>query len=78
MTLYRKSYIMISIMENKTNDQPTTEIQQPTKLLTINLPQELHTKLKAQCALQGQTMSEVVIKLLDMYLNFSQTQVNKD
>jgi len=36
--------------------------------LTIDLPEELHMRLKVQCAMQGKDMSEVVRKLIADYL----------
>jgi len=64
---------------NETNSyQSDAALSVPTRLLTVNLPVELHTKLKARCALQQQSMSEVVVKLIDMYLNFSNAVSEKD
>ncbi len=38
------------------------------KRLTVDLPDELHMKLKVQCAMQVKDMSEVVRKLIADYL----------
>jgi len=38
------------------------------KRLTVDLPDELHTRLKVQTAMTGKDMSEVVRKLIADYL----------
>ena len=38
------------------------------KRLTIDLPDELHMRLKVQCAMQATDMSEVIRKLIVDYL----------
>lgn len=37
----------------------------PTKRLTINVPLSLHTRVKAQCALNGLVIADVVRDLLE-------------
>ena len=38
---------------------------EPTKRLTIDVPFSLHRRMKAQCALDGVNMADVVRELLD-------------
>jgi predicted DNA-binding protein len=39
------------------------------KHLTINISEELHTRLKVICTLDGKDMTEVVLKLVEDYVN---------
>lgn len=38
-----------------------------TKRLTIDVPFELHRRMKVQCAVRGEQMADVVRKLLEEY-----------
>jgi len=40
-------------------------------LLTLKISPDLRSRLKAHCALQGKSMSEVLIQLINLYLKFS-------
>lgn len=48
------------------NQQPTTA--EPMKRLTIDVPESLHTRIKAQCALRRLRMADEIRRLLE--LNF--------
>jgi hypothetical protein len=55
-----KKYILTEIKEDK-----------KYKRLTINIPQEVHLKFKATCSLEGEIMSDVVLKMLASYVKDS-------
>lgn len=38
---------------------------EPTKRLTIDIPQSLHQRVKSQCALEGANMADVIRGLLE-------------
>jgi hypothetical protein len=38
---------------------------EPSKRLTVDLPRDLHTRVKVECAKRGQTISEVIRELLE-------------
>jgi hypothetical protein len=38
------------------------------KRLTINISEELHTRLKVLCTLDGKDMTEVVLRLVEDYV----------
>ncbi len=38
------------------------------KRLTMNIPEELHTRLKVICTLEGKDMTEVVLGLVEDYV----------
>ena len=38
------------------------------KKLQVNIPDELHTRLKIACTLEGKDMTEVVLKLAGEYV----------
>ena len=38
------------------------------KRFTMNMPDELHTHFKVACALDGKEMTEVVLKLVEDYI----------
>jgi hypothetical protein len=37
----------------------------PTKRLNLNIPAALHARIKAQCALEGRDMTDVLIEVLE-------------
>ena len=39
-----------------------------TVAIRVQMPQMLRAKLKAQCALQGKSMNEVVVELVEQWL----------
>lgn len=51
--------------------KPTTD---EIKRLTVNLPLSVHRTFKSRCAEQGVEMTEVVVGLIDNYLNKSEIQ----
>ena len=48
------------------NEHPTDE--GPPKQLNIRLPDQLHRRLKSQCALEGQTVAATIEGLARAYL----------
>jgi hypothetical protein len=42
----------------------STDVQEPIKRLTIDLPVSLHTRIKATCAMRGAKMVEEIRELL--------------
>lgn len=48
--------------ENKVSGSQETA---PTKRVTVDIPAELHTRVKMQCAMRGVNMTEVMRDLLD-------------
>ena len=53
--------------EKSESEKPNTETK--THLLTMNIPHKIFRKFKAICALQSLTMSEVILNLIEMYIN---------
>ena len=49
-------------VENRPPDTGTTE---PTKRLTIDVPLNLHVRIKAQCAVRGTKMADEIRALLE-------------
>jgi hypothetical protein len=49
--------------------QPQPEQKQPikTKRFTMDIPSDLHTRIKSQCALRGITMHDEVVALLEKH-----------
>ena len=41
------------------------EGKEPTTRLSMDVPKSLHNRFKAECALSGRNMTEVVLELLD-------------
>jgi hypothetical protein len=41
------------------------ETAKPTKRLNAEIPADLHARIKAQCALDGRDMTDVLIELLE-------------
>ena len=41
------------------------EASRPTKRLNAEIPADLHARIKAQCALDGRDMTDVLIELLE-------------
>lgn len=56
-------------VENQTEENPQPEQKQPvkTKRFTMDIPFDLHTRIKSQCALRGITMHDEVIALLEKH-----------
>jgi hypothetical protein len=48
----------------KTSDTQDREEQEPVKRLNIEVPKSLHTRVKAGCALNDKTITEVVVEML--------------
>ena len=42
-----------------------TQVKAATRRLNLNIPVELHARIKAQCAMRGMDMTEVLTELLD-------------
>lgn len=40
---------------------------EPTKRLTVDVPEILHRRVKIQCAIQGVTLADVVRELLEQH-----------
>ena len=40
-------------------------VEEPTKRFTIEVRESLHSRIKAQCALRGEKMADVIRELLD-------------
>lgn len=38
------------------------------KKLQVNIPEELHTRLKIACTLEGKDMTEVILRLVEEYV----------
>lgn len=56
-------------VENHPEEEPQQPEQQPikTKRFTMDIPGDLHTRIKSQCALRGVTMHDEVIALLEKH-----------
>jgi metal-responsive CopG/Arc/MetJ family transcriptional regulator len=47
------------------------------KRFTINMPDELHTRLKVVCALENKDMTEAVLKLVREYVEKAEKKLKK-
>jgi len=50
---------------NQTPEPKSREGKEPTERLNMNIPQSLHNRFKAECALSGRNMTEVVLEFLE-------------
>lgn len=54
--------------EEKKGSPETTDTQVKLKSINIKLPEEVHRKLKSKAALDGESTSKVVTRLIDEYV----------
>jgi hypothetical protein len=47
------------------------------KRFIMDIPEELHQRLKAACALEGKTMKQVAQKLLEEYVKKAEKRLKK-
>lgn len=45
--------------------------------LNINFPEDLHKRFKAVCALEGQRMTDIVVKLVQDYVEKTEKKLKK-
>lgn len=56
-------------VDNQQEETPTPEEKPPvkTKRFSLDIPSDLHTRIKIQCTLRGHTMHDEVIALLEKH-----------
>lgn len=56
-------------VENQPEEAPQPEQKEPikTKRFSLDIPSDLHTRIKIQCTLRGHTMHDEVIALLEKH-----------
>ena len=52
-------------VESRTTVTTATDAGEATKRLTLDLPESLHRRIKAQCALDGRKMVDVIREMLE-------------
>lgn len=54
-----------SWVQSRSDGAATEVTKQPLKRLTVDIPAELHARLKAQCAMRGVKITDEIRKLLE-------------
>jgi len=49
----------------------------PLKQLTVRIPLDLHRRLKAEAALSGTSIGDIIIQLVDSYLKKAEGKRNR-
>jgi len=57
----KKAVVPATTLDNLVMGQKTVQ----TRRLNLNIPASLHTRIKAQCAMEGRDMTEALIEILE-------------
>lgn len=57
----KKTVVPATTLDNLVMGQKTVQ----TRRLNLNIPSSLHTRIKAQCAMEGRDMTEALIEILE-------------
>jgi len=57
----KKAVVPTPTLDNLVMGQKTVQ----TRRLNLNIPASLHTRIKAQCAMEGRDMTEALIEILE-------------
>ena len=57
----KKAVVPAPTLDNLVLGQKTAQ----TRRLNLNIPASLHTRIKAQCAMEGRDMTEALIEILE-------------
>ena len=58
---HKKAVVPATTLDNLVMGQKTVQ----TRRLNLNIPSSLHTRIKAQCAMEGRDMTEALIEILE-------------
>ena len=67
-TFYTGRFILIFILYDSMHLQPLANHHKQAEIIIRNMPRELRQELKIQAAKEGESMTEIIIRLIINYL----------